>query len=206
MGFFFASHHLAHAFTYFFLCLCIFADPKIRIYDNGNKKAEVDEFPFVAHLVSDEREQISSEALEAARIASNKNLTKYCGKDGFHLRIRAHPFHVTRINKMLSCAGADRLQTGMRHAYGKPAGKVARVRIGQILMSVRSVDKHKESIILALRRAKMKFPGRQKIILSRKWGFTEYNRDTYEQMREEGTLQPDGVHVKAIKQKGPLGF
>ena len=52
--------------------------------------------------------QLSSEALEAARIAANKALTKFCGKDGFHLRVRAHPFHVLRINKMLSCAGADR--------------------------------------------------------------------------------------------------
>lgn len=34
------------------------------------------------------------------------------GKDSFHLRVRVHPFHVLRINKMLSCAGADRLQTG----------------------------------------------------------------------------------------------
>ena len=34
------------------------------------------------------------------------------------MRVRCHPYHVTRINKMLSCAGADRLQTGMRHAYG----------------------------------------------------------------------------------------
>jgi hypothetical protein len=24
------------------------------------------------------------------------------------MRVRAHPFHVLRINKMLSCAGADR--------------------------------------------------------------------------------------------------
>jgi large subunit ribosomal protein L10e len=80
----------------------------------------VEEFPLVVHLVSDEREQLSSEALEAARIAANKSLTKFCGKDGFHLRVRAHPFHVLRINKMLSCAGADRLQTGMRQAWGKP--------------------------------------------------------------------------------------
>lgn len=41
---------------------------------------------------------------------------------------------------MLSCAGADRLQTGMRGAYGKPNGTVARVNIGQILMSVRTRD------------------------------------------------------------------
>jgi large subunit ribosomal protein L10e len=68
----------------------------------------VDEFPFCCHLVSDEYEQLSSEALEAARICANKYVTKTSGKDSFHLRVRVHPFHVLRINKMLSCAGADR--------------------------------------------------------------------------------------------------
>ena len=68
----------------------------------------MDEFPFCCHLVSDEYEQLSSEALEAARICANKYVTKTSGKDSFHLRVRVHPFHVIRINKMLSCAGADR--------------------------------------------------------------------------------------------------
>ncbi len=45
-------------------------------------------------------------ALEAARICANKYMVKTCGKDGF--RVRLHPFHVIRINKMLSCAGADK--------------------------------------------------------------------------------------------------
>ncbi|KAH0520654.1 60S ribosomal protein L10 [Microtus ochrogaster] len=63
-------------------------------------------------MVSDEYEQLSSEALEAALICVNKYMVKSCGKDGFHIRVRLHPFHVIRINKMLSCAGADRLQTG----------------------------------------------------------------------------------------------
>lgn len=44
---------------------------------------------------------------------------------------------------MLSCAGADRLQTGMRGAWGKPNGTVARVNIGQILLSVRTRDTRK---------------------------------------------------------------
>ena len=47
---------------------------------------------------------------------------------------------------MLSCAGADRLQTGMRGAWGKPNGTVARVNIGQILLSVRTRD-HRMSTI-----------------------------------------------------------
>ncbi|XP_062368024.1 large ribosomal subunit protein uL16 [Cinclus cinclus] len=83
-------------------------DPKIRIFDLGRKKAKVDEFPLCGHMVSDEYEQLSSEALEAARICANKYMVKSCGKDGFHIRVRLHPFHVIRINKMLSCAGADR--------------------------------------------------------------------------------------------------
>ena len=51
----------------------------------------------------------------------------------------------------------------MRGAFGKPQGLVARVKIGQPLMSVRTYDKHKDSVIEALRRTKFKFPGCQKV-------------------------------------------
>lgn len=135
----------------------------------GHEKKGVDEFPFCVHLVSWEKENVSSEALEAARIACNKYMTKFAGKDSFHLRVRCHPYHVLRINKMLSCAGADRLQTGMRGAFGKPLGVCARVSIGQVLLSVRCKDCNNVHAQEALRRAKFKFPGRQKIIVSRKW-------------------------------------
>merc|ERR1740136_113088 len=53
------------------------------------------------HMVSDEKEQLSSEALEAARIVVNKYMSNAVGIFGFHARVRAHPFHVLRINKML---------------------------------------------------------------------------------------------------------
>lgn len=56
-----------------------------------------------------------------------------------------------------------RLQTGMRGAWGKPQGTVARVHIGQPIMSVRGRDGNLASIIESLRRAKFKFPGRQKV-------------------------------------------
>ena len=51
----------------------------------------------------------------------------------------------------------------MRGAFGKPQGTVARVHIGQPIMSVRSHDRHKANVIEALRRAKFKYPGRQKV-------------------------------------------
>ena len=57
----------------------------------------------------------------------------------------------------------SRLQTGMRGAFGKPQGTVARVHIGQVIMSIRTKLQNKEHVIEALRRAKFKFPGRQKV-------------------------------------------
>ncbi len=149
-------------------------------------------------------EQLSSEALEAARICVNKYITKMAGKDAFHLRVRVHPYHVIRINKMLSCAGADRLQTGMRGAYGKPYGVVARVDIGQIIMSVRCKDAHKDHVIEGFRRCKFKFPGQQKVIVSNKWGFTKFTREKYEEYKKEGRILPDGAHVKLLNNHGPL--
>ncbi|KAK8795463.1 hypothetical protein WA158_000120 [Blastocystis sp. Blastoise] len=147
---------------------------------------------------------ISSEALEAARIACNKYLTKYCAKDSFHMKIRTHPWHVLRINKMLSCAGADRLQTGMRHSFGKPDGLVARVKIGQPIISVRAKDDAAKTVLEALRRAKMKFPGRQKVVVSKKWGFTRFTREEYQEMRADGRLSVDGNLAKYHPNHGPL--
>jgi len=180
-------------------------DAKLRIYDLGRKKAHVDDFPLCVHMVSNEKEQLSSEALEAARICANKYLTKLGGKDAFHVRMRVHPWHVLRINKMLSCAGADRLQTGMRGAFGKPCGTVARVDIGQVLMSVRTKEANKAIAIEAFRRAKYKFPGQQKIQVSQNWGFTKYTKEEYQKLRAEDKILPDGAHCKVISHRGKLG-
>lgn len=174
-------------------------------------------------MFADEYEQVSSEALEAARICANKYvrfsltcdnwgtndttnryLVKIAGKEGFHMRVRAHPYHVVRINKMLSCAGADRLQTGMRGAFGKPNGLVARVNIGQIILSVRTRDQHRATAIEALRRAQYKFPGRQKIIPSKNWGFTPLTREDYIEKRGEGRFKHDGAYVQFLRNKGNL--
>ena len=179
-------------------------DSKLRIYDVGHKRASCDQFPAAVHLVSDEYEQITSEALEAARVACNKYMIKVAGKDFFHLRIRAHPYHVIRINKMLSCAGADRLQTGMRQAYGKPIMLAARVDIGQVLMSVRTREDKTAVAVEALRRAKFKLPGRQKIHVSKNWGFTQFSKEEYLKYQAAGRLIPQGVHVRWLSSNGPL--
>ena len=104
---------------------------------------------------------MGSEALEAARIAANKYMVKNAGKESFHMRVRVHPYHVLRINKMLSCAGADRLQQGMRGAFGKPLGTCARVAIGQILLSIRCKEMNAAKVRTALQPSAQRRPGRR---------------------------------------------
>ncbi|KAL2508144.1 60S ribosomal protein L10-2 [Forsythia ovata] len=104
------------------------------------------------------------------------------------------------LNKMLSCAGADRLQTGMRGAFGKPQGTCSRVAIGQVLLSVRCKDSNSHNAQEALRRAKFKFPGRQKIIVSRKC------RTDYVKWKSENRILPDGVNAKLLGCHGPLAW
>ncbi|EHA99535.1 60S ribosomal protein L10-like protein [Heterocephalus glaber] len=143
-------------------------------------------------------------AKDNEKMISSYSSSNLVWQDGFHIRVRLHPFHIIRINKMLSCAGADRLQTGMRGAFGKPQGIVARVHIGQVIMSIRTKPLNKKHAIEALRRAKFKFPGRQKIHISKKWGFTKFNADEFEEKMAVKRLLPDGCGVKYVPSRGRL--
>ena len=111
---------------------------------------------------------------------------------------------VLRINKMLSCAGADRLQTGMRGAFGKSYGTVARVKIGQILCSIRCREGAGKNALEALRRACFKIAGRQKIYASRMWGLTKVLKEDFQEGRKAGRILYDGVGCKFDNGHGPL--
>lgn len=62
----------------------------------------------------------------------------------------------------------------------------------------------KATAIEALRRAQYKFPGRQKIIVSKNWGFTPLRRDEYLEKRKEGKVRIDGAYVQFLRNKGPI--
>ena len=93
----------------------------------------------------------------------------------------------------------------MRQAYGKPTGLVARIDIGEIIISVRTKDANRTHAIEALRRAKYKFPGRQNIVISNKWGFTNLTREQYLKYKEEDRLTVSGLFAKTKSAHGPLG-
>ena len=71
-------------------------------------------------------------------------------------------------------------------------------------MSVRVSTENVPEAKEALRRAKFKFPGRQKIFVSRKYGFTDLVKSDYYRLQKEGKIIADGLNVKVLGNHGPL--
>ena len=88
--------------------------------------------PHVLKVISTENVQIRHNALEACRQYINKKLdTELNGQYVF--KVVPFPHHIQRENKMLTGAGADRMQTGMQLAFGKSIGKAAILKPGKEL-------------------------------------------------------------------------
>lgn len=107
--------------------------PRLRIFEMGKPSSDLQ---YVVLLISEEKAQILDRALESARITVNRRLTKYLGRGNFFFRIRPYPHNIIRETKFLGFAGADRIQQGMRRAFGKPVDRGAIVRPNQILMEI----------------------------------------------------------------------
>ena len=179
-------------------------DPRLQRYETGIKSAAPEDLPICVKLINMEHQYISAEALEAARVSANRYVLKMAGKDGYHLRINLHPFHVLRINKMLSTAGADRLQTGMRHAFGKPYGSVSRSDFNQCILSIRVAQNNVKHAVEAIRRASFKFPGENKIVISNKVGFCNLTFPEFKALKEANLLKRNGNHAIRLYRRGPI--
>lgn len=131
-----------------------FPHMKVIKFDLGNKKGE---YNTVLRLNTTRAMNVRHNALEAARLTSNKLLDKNLNKD-YHLRIKVYPFHILRENPLASGAGADRMSTGMKKSFGKIIGSAARLKEGQTIMELRLDKAHIKLGKLALDRASKKMP------------------------------------------------
>lgn len=127
---------------------------KIAKFSSGSPNEDYD---VKLQLISNGRVQIRHNALEAARIAINKKLGDLSEKDYF-LQVKVYPHVVLRENKMIATAGADRLQEGMRRAFGKPVGLAARVSRGTILFEISVKKENLNRAKEALKAASTKLP------------------------------------------------
>lgn len=130
--------------------------PQIKIAKfQGGKKGEYD---YIVQLRSNEKMQIRHMAIESARLSANKTLEQTTGETGYFSLLRIYPHILLRENKMIATAGADRLQEGMRRAFGKAVSLAARVNRGQIIMEMHVKKDHVEAAKKALAGACVKLP------------------------------------------------
>ncbi len=131
-------------------------------YDMGNKTAE---FPVKITLIAKERCQLTHKSLEAARITANRTMMNTAGRTGYHIKLRVYPHEVLRENKQATGAGADRVSSGMRAAFGKNVGTAARVKAGQKIFTISVNKENFASAKDALRKAGQKLPTPIRIVV-----------------------------------------
>lgn len=119
-------------------------------------------------LASTEKVQLRHNALEACRQYINKQLDKeFSGQ--YLFRVLPFPHHIQRENKMLTGAGADRMQTGMQLAYGKSVGKAAILKPGSKIFFV-AVQNEKSAPFIRhiFKQIKSKLPCKTRVIYEKK--------------------------------------
>jgi large subunit ribosomal protein L10e len=135
---------------------------KIARFTTGKSRRDYD---YTVQLVSEGRVQIRHNALEAARVAASKKVT-LVGEENFYLVVRPYPHIILRENKMIATAGADRLQEGMRKAFGKPIGLAARVGIGTTILELSVKSEHLQKAKDAMKAGASKLPMKTKVVVN----------------------------------------
>jgi large subunit ribosomal protein L10e len=138
---------------------------KIVKFTMGTKR----KYPHAISVVVDDlKVQIRDNALESCRQYINKTIDKVL-QGQYIFKVIPFPHHIQRENKMLTGAGADRMQTGMQLAFGKTAGKAAIVKKGsEIFHFETATPKGVKLIRDTVKKIKSKLPCHIKIIHTKK--------------------------------------
>tara|TARA_Y100000310_G_C20682699_1_gene816960 strand:+ start:169 stop:702 length:534 start_codon:yes stop_codon:yes gene_type:complete len=108
-------------------------NPRIVKFKMGDLKGyDQGVYPISINVISKEKVQMRDNSIEAVRQYLNRFMQERIGKE-FYLEVKVYPHHILRENKMLTMAGADRMQTGMSKSFGKAIGRAALIKPGQIL-------------------------------------------------------------------------
>ncbi len=130
---------------------------KVVRYEMGNSNKK---FNYTLSLVAKEMIQIRHNAIESGRQSANKVLERQIGKSNFHFKMRIYPHHIMRENPLAAGAGADRMSTGMKMAFGKPIGAAAQLRKpGKTVLDIHVNKEHITLARTAMKRFMYKLPG-----------------------------------------------
>ncbi len=133
---------------------------KIVKFKMGDAKGkENGRYPVVLNIVTKSNVQIRDNSIEAVRQFLNRFLTEKIGKEWF-LEIKIYPHNILRENKMLTGAGADRMQTGMALSFGKTIGRAAVLKRGQtiFIVSIKNNIKQEQTVRKLINSVKSRLP------------------------------------------------
>lgn len=120
--------------------------------------------PHELTVVSAENVQMRHNAFEAIRQFVNKKLDKELNGQ-YVFKVIPFPHHIQRENKMLTGAGADRMQTGMQLSFGKSMGKAAILKKGSKIFFVALPNQKAVSFSRKVfKQVRSKMPGHIKFI------------------------------------------
>lgn len=131
--------------------------PKIVRYSSGDISKKYD---YEINLVSKDAIQIRHNAIESARLVVSRKLNKKLGNLNYYFRVMIYPHQILRENRMLTGAGADRMQTGMQKAFGKVMGIAAQVKKDQPIFTAYVNKENLEITKNALKLAPPRLPCR----------------------------------------------
>lgn len=134
-------------------------------FSMGDQKLVRDgKLPFKLTVISTENVQIRHNALEACRQFMNRYLDLTV--PGMYVfKVVPFPHHIQRENKMLTGAGADRMQTGMQLSYGKSISKAALLKPNSKLFEFYlPTQKAVQGVRASMDKIRPKLPGRIRII------------------------------------------
>lgn len=110
--------------------------------------------------------QLRDNSIEASRQLIIRHLERNLKKD-FYMEVNAYPHHILRENKMLTGAGADRMQTGMQHSFGKPVGVAAQLHKNGKIFTIACNEKDIPVIRTIIKKARPKLPKEKAVIVEK---------------------------------------
>ena len=120
-------------------------------------------FPYVLKVISAEKVQLRHNSLEACRQYINKKLDRETNGQ-YMFKVVPFPHHIQRENRMLTGAGADRMQTGMQLAFGKSMGKAALLKDGSDIFIIAVGNKKFVPFVRkTIKQVNSKLPGKIKV-------------------------------------------
>jgi large subunit ribosomal protein L10e len=125
-------------------------------------------YPIILSIHTKDRIQLRDNAIESVRQYLHRFMTEIIGKD-YYFEVTVYPHHILRENKMITGAGADRMQTGMALSFGASMGRAALVKKNERIMIIGVLNQKNETEVRKLLTSiKAKLPCQIAILTERK--------------------------------------